>query len=114
VLVYRGTGPDVVTASAAAVETVTRTTHTTPAVPVAVAGSRLVSAWADKSSATTTMSAPAGTEARVLSTGSSGGRITALMADSAPALGSAGSLTATADSASVKATMLSLVLAPAS
>ena len=114
VLVYRGNGPDVVTASAATVETVSRTTHTAPAVPVTVAGSRLVSAWADKSSATTTMSAPAGTTARVLSTGTSGGRITALVADSAPGVGTSQPLTATADSASSKATALSLVIAPAS
>ena len=114
VLAYRGTGPDVVTVSAVAVETVSRAAHTAPAVPVAVAGSRLVSAWADKSSATTTMAAPAGTTGRVLSTGTSGGRVTALVADSAPAVGTAAPLTATADSASSKATVLSLVLAPAS
>ena len=109
---YRSTGPGVVTASAGALETVSRAAHTTPAVPVAAEGSVLVSIWSDKSSATTAMTAPLGTTARLLSSGSSGGRITLLWADSAPAPGTAGGLVAVADSASSKATMVSLVLAP--
>lgn len=113
VLAYRNCSAGGVTASAAAVETVSRTAHTAPAVAVAAEGSRLISAWADKSSATTTMTAPAGTTARLLSTGSSSGRITALVADSQPAAGTAAPLTATANSATAKATMLSLVIAPA-
>lgn len=97
---------------AVARETTSTATHTTPAATVDRAGSALVSVWSDKSSATTAMTAPAGTTARLLSTGSSGGRITLLWADSAPAPGPAGGLTAVASSASSKATMISLVLAP--
>jgi hypothetical protein len=113
VLAYRGTGADVITTSAAVVETVSRATHTTPPVTVARPGSVLVSAWADKTSATTGMTPPAGVAVRVLSTGASSGRITALVGDTAPPTGQTGSLTATATSASGKATMVSLVLAPA-
>jgi PKD repeat protein len=112
-LVYRGSGPQVVTASSAVLETVSRVQHTTPPVAVTEPGSVLLSVWADKSSSTTTMTPPSGTAQRVLSVGSSGGRITALVADSTPPAGTAAGLTATASAASAKATMVSLVLAPA-
>lgn len=110
---YSGTTAAVVTGSAGVRETVSRTGHTTPTVAVGVDGSRLVSIWSDKSSTTTTMSTPAGQTARQLSTGSSTAHITMLVADSLPAVGTAGGLTSVANSATAKATMISLVLAPA-
>ena len=103
-----------ISASASAGETVSRTTHTAPAVTVAAGGSWVVSYWADKSSATTGWTAPAGLTARVQSIGTSSGRITSLEADSgAPVLaGQWAAKAATASAASAKATMWSIVLNP--
>jgi PKD repeat protein len=106
-----GTTP--VAASAAGSETVAQATHTTPAVASSVAGARLVSYWGEKSSATTTLTPPAGMNLRAASTGSGSGRVTSLTGDSGPyAPGTLGGLTATANSASARALMFSIVLAP--
>ncbi len=90
------------------------TAHVTPVVNVTAAGSWLLSYWADKSSTTTTWTAPAGSASRDVRIGSGGGLIGALVADSgAPvATGSAGGLTATTNAAS-RAAMISVVLTPA-
>ncbi|WP_232828266.1 PKD domain-containing protein [Kribbella monticola] len=110
---YRGTD-GTVSASAAGSETVLQTTHTTPTVTATVDGSRLISYWGEKSSATTALAPPAGLVVRLASPGSGSGRITALTGDSGPlAPGTVGGLTATADSASAKALMFSVVVAPA-
>jgi len=110
---YRGTD-GTVSASAAGSETVLQTTHTTPTVTATVDGSRLISYWGEKSSATTTLAPPAGLVSRLASTGAGSGRITALTGDSGPlAPGTVGGLTATANSASAKALMFSVVVAPA-
>lgn len=109
---YRAPAGAEVTEVLARAETTSTASHTTPAVTVARDGSTLVSVWSDKSSATTSMTAPAGTAVRLLSTGSSGGRITLLWADAAAGVGPAGGLTAVASSASSKATMISVVIGP--
>ncbi len=99
-----------------AVDTAAKTAHTTPAATVATPGSWVVSYWADKSSSTTAWTAPAGQSVRNVSIGASSGRITSLLTDGggvAPP-GPAGGLTATTDLAGTKATMLTLVLNPAS
>jgi len=99
-----------------AVDTTAKTAHTTPAATVATPGSWVVSYWADKSSSTTAWTAPAGQSVRNVSIGASSGRITSLLTDGggvAPP-GPAGGLTATTDLAGTKATMLTLVLNPAS
>jgi PKD repeat protein len=113
-LAYSGiSGTTPVAASAAGSETVTRTTHTTPTVASSVSGARLISYWGEKSSATTAMVPPAGMTTRASSSGSGSGRITSLTGDSGPlAPGTLGGLTATADSASAKALMFSVVVAP--
>ncbi|MEV6284940.1 PKD domain-containing protein [Kribbella sp. NPDC051770] len=114
-VVYSGvSGTTPVAASAAGSETVNRTTHTTPTVASSVAGARLVSYWGEKSSATTTLTPPAGLTVRNASTGSGSGRVTALTGDSGPfGPGTLGGLTATADSSSARALMFSVVVAPA-
>ena len=61
---------------ASAAETVNRATHTTPGANVATAGSYVVSYWADKSSATTGWTLPAGQTQRSISLGTGTGRIT--------------------------------------
>jgi PKD repeat protein len=102
-----------VAASAVAFDTVTRAERTTPVVPVTVAGSTLVSYWADKSSATTDWSVPASAQLRHLSVGSGGGRITAAIADTGSlAAGNAGGITATADSSNRRGLAWSIVIRP--
>jgi PKD repeat protein len=114
-LAYSGTAANPIRTVASAAETVNRTTHTTPAVTVPTDGSWVVSYWADKSSATTAWSLPTAQSARSAIAGTGAGHVTSVSADrgeSEPA-GSAGALTATADSSSAKATMWSVVLKPA-
>jgi hypothetical protein len=98
------------------IDTTATASHTTPTATVTTPGSWVVSYWADKSSATTAWTAPAGQVVRNQSIGTLSGRITSLLTDggavSAP--GSVGGLTATTDAAGSKATTLTLVLAPAS
>jgi PKD repeat protein len=114
-LAYRGVTPSVVTAVNSALESVSRQQHTTPTVTVSAPSSVLVSYWAEKSSATTAWTPPGGVVARDDSMGSGSGRIASLLGDSGGGVpvGTAGGLVATADSASQRATMWSLVLAPA-
>jgi len=92
---------------ASASETVSRAAHTTPTVPGTQPGQWLLSYWTDKTSATTDWTAPAGQTVRAEVIGSSAGRVTALVTD---APGGSGGLTATADSATSKAVMWSIVL----
>jgi PKD repeat protein len=111
-LAYHGTaavGP--VSVESGVAETVTQAAHTTPQV-TSTGTNWVVSYWADNSSATTAWTAPAGQTTRSTSLGSGGGRITSLATDSAAPLpaGTQGGLTATADSASGKATMWTVVL----
>ena len=90
--------------------------HTTPPTTVSVAGSWVLSYWADKSDATTAWTAPAGQTVRSTGTGTGGAHITGLLSDSgtAAAGGPAGGLTATTDAAGNKAVMITIVLAQAS
>ncbi|WP_197287324.1 hypothetical protein, partial [Planomonospora sphaerica] len=74
-----------------------------------------VSYWGEKSSATTAWTAPQGQTVRSTQAGTGSGRITSLLTDGGgpvPA-GTSPGVTATADAASLRATMWSLVLAPA-
>ena len=91
-------------------------THIAPVVQVATAGSWVVSFWSDKSSSTTGWTTPAGTTQRDLVLGSGGGRVTAVLADSAAAvvIGTYPTQTATVNDASGKGAMISLVLVPTS
>ncbi|SDR68135.1 PKD domain-containing protein [Actinopolymorpha singaporensis] len=111
-LAYRGDNL-VILGAAGRSETASGTTHTTPtlAVPAGTAP-RLVSYWAEKSSATTALTGPAGQEVRRSATGTGGGHITTLATESTVAAGTttAGGLTATADSASAQATMWSFLI----
>ncbi|GAA2755815.1 PKD domain-containing protein [Actinopolymorpha rutila] len=111
-LAYRGNNL-VVLGAAGRSETASGTTHTTPTLQVPDGTApRLVSYWAEKSSATTALTAPAGQETRRGATGTGGGHVTTLATDSTVAAGTAtaGGLTATADSASAQATMWSFLI----
>ena len=113
-LAYDGTAADPIGTFASAAETVTRTTHTTPGASVSTAGSWVVSYWADKSSATTGWTLPAGQTQRSSSVGIGDGRITSVASDqNAPApVGASPPRTATASASSGKATMWTVVLVP--
>ena len=116
VAAYSGTDPeDPIHAFASAGETTSRSGHTTPMVTATEAGTLAVSYWSDKSSGTTSWTAPAGQTVRHTSFGSGGGRISALLTDSGSqgTAGSHGGITATANTASDKATMWTVLLAPA-
>lgn len=99
--------PVVATAS----ESVLRSGHTTPTV-AAAAGDWAVSYWADKSSATTGFTLPAGVTGRQAICSANAGRVCSVLADSgAPvAAGPYGALTATADAPSASATMWTILL----
>ena len=113
-LAYDGTAADPIGTFASAAETVTRTTHTTPGASVSTAGSWVVSYWADKSSATTGWTLPAGQTQRSMSVGIGDGRITSVASDqNGPApVGASPPRTATANASSGKATMWTVVLVP--
>ena len=99
-----------------AVDTAAVAAHRTPAAAVSGSGRWVVSYWADKSGTTTAWTAPAGQTVRGTTIGTGTGRVTSLLtdADAAAAAGPAGGLTATTDAAGTKATMLTIVLNPAS
>ncbi len=118
IAVYSGVDtPPVVDSSSAAEPTTINAgvpDHTTPQIVVPADGQWLVSYWADRTaSLTTAWTAPGGESLRAeeYSSGSSS-RVTTLLTDGGgPTLaGTRGGLTATADGASRKATMWSIVL----
>jgi PKD repeat protein len=113
-LAYDGAAADPIATFASAAETVNRATHTTPGSNVSTAGSWVVSYWADKSSATTGWTLPAGQTQRSMSVGIGDGRITSVASDqNAPApIGASPPRTATASASSAKATMWTVVLVP--
>jgi hypothetical protein len=104
-----------VAAHATAFDPTAQTSHTTPTVTVTGSGSWVLSYWADKSSSTTAWTAPAGQTVRGTTIGTGTGRVTSLLTDGngpAPA-GTAGGLSASTDVAGTRATMATIVLAPA-
>ncbi|HEY7103552.1 MAG TPA: PKD domain-containing protein [Mycobacteriales bacterium] len=100
---------------ALAFDTAATASHTTPTVTVTGTDSWVLSYWADKSSSTTAWSAPAGQTVRGTTIGTGTGRVTSLLTDAngPAAAGPAGGLSASTDAAGTKATMVTLVLAPA-
>jgi myo-inositol-hexaphosphate 3-phosphohydrolase len=112
VAAYRGAADPPVGASAGRTDTTATAVRVTPTVPVPESGSWLVSYWADKSSTTTSWMPPAGQVVRSTTTGTGGGRITALLTDGGAPVppGTAGGLTATADAASSRAVVFSVVV----
>jgi PKD repeat protein len=114
---YRGTSSTAsVVGSWSAAETVSRATHTTPSASGIPPGGVVVSYWADRSSTTAAWTPPVDEAMRVTSIGAAGttAHVDALVTDSngqVPA-GSRAGRTATADTASGKAAMWTLVLAP--
>ncbi len=102
----------------AASETAFTASHTTPRATDVPAGAWIVSGWADKTSATTDWTDPAGATQQVQEIGTAAGRVTAQLSDSGPVpAGDRNGLTATAmadgtESPSGKAITWTLVLQP--
>lgn len=105
-----GTTP--VVAHAGAAEPGTTTAHVTPTLSTAANGAWLLSYWADVTSSTTSWATPAGQSVRATLIGTGGGHPSAVLTDLGGPLtpGAVGGYTATADAASSKATMVTLVL----
>jgi hypothetical protein len=112
VAAYRGTSTSPIDVSAAAVDTTQRTQHTAPAVTPSRAGNWIVTYWADKSDLNTSHSIPASVTKRAATTGSSGGHITATVADTGAGVGavSTGPFTAVGTAAATKAVMFTIAL----
>ncbi len=116
VVAYRGTSAaNPVTAYAAAVESTSRTTHTTPGASIGTKNSWVVSYWGEKGNTTSAWTAPAGETVRSSTFGTGSGHVDTLLTDGGQgvAAGTAPPLTATADVASARAAMWTVVLAPA-
>jgi PKD repeat protein len=79
VAAYSGTSG--IAARANQVDSVASTTHSTPPIQVATAGSTVINYWADKSNDNTGWTLPAGVTGRVQTVGPGNGRITAVIAD---------------------------------
>lgn len=112
VAAYRGVSA--VDVSAVAVDATSRTQHVAPSVTPTRAGGWLVAYWADKSDTNTNHSLPAALTRRRTATGTSGGHITATVADLGAVTGTAptGTFTATGTSSSTKAVMFTIALRP--
>ncbi len=114
-LAYSGTSTTApVLALQGAGESVSRAGHTTPSTSVSDNQAWALSYWADTSSATTGWNLPGGVTSRSTVCGTGGGHVCTAVADSnGPVAGNQyGGLTATADSASAKAVMWTIVLKP--
>ena len=113
VAAYRGGSVQPASAVVAA-ESSTTATHTTPTVQATVPGSWLVSYWADKSASTSSWAGPGGHTSRHTYAGTGAGHVSELLVDSGGAIqvGTAGGLSATANSAVANAAMASIVVAP--
>jgi PKD repeat protein len=109
---YRGTdATNPVAVSANRLDTSSGAAITSPTVTAPDGGGWLVTYWADKSSATTGWTAPAGQVQRYTGAGSPSGHVSALMTDSGGTVsGSTGGLTATASSTSTRRLSFSVVV----
>ncbi len=115
VAAYRSSaGTSAVTASASTAGTTTTTNHVAPAVAVAQTNSWLVNSWSEKSSTTLTWTKPAASTSRTVATGTGGGKVSALLADSNAAVptGTAAASTATTSVAGGATQLFSVVVSP--
>ena len=102
-----------VSAFASAAEAGTSATHVAPASSVAVDGSTVLRYWADKTSTAHGWTVPAGLTARATTSGTSGGMLTSLSADSSGwTAGPVPAQSATAGTSASKAVAWTVVLPP--
>ncbi len=112
---YRGAAGVTAADVTMAAETASRAAHTTPTSPLSGSSTWVLSLWTDKTAATTTWTAPGGQVVRNLKAETGSGHTSLLATDDGqPALsGTAGGLTATADSATASAAMATIEIRPA-
>ncbi|MFK8023816.1 MAG: PKD domain-containing protein, partial [Ilumatobacter sp.] len=108
---YRGVAADGVEAFAA-VEDVNLATHTTAVVSSAGEARRELSFWTDRSSTTTTWTAPAEISVASSVIGTENGRVTTLFGDRVVDAGEQGGLTASTDVASARSVAITILLTP--
>lgn len=112
-LAYSGAGAVDTIASAAELELTAQTTHRSPAVSVAAAGSLVVSSWVNKSATDHGWTLPASMTPRNANASSGSGALTAATGDSGPvSTGTWPGLAATSGVASVKEVSWSIVVPP--
>lgn len=113
VAAYHSTGAATVSASASSAAG-SATSHTSPSVPVAAAGSWLVTGWSEKSSTAVTWALPAGTTSRTTAQGTGSGKVSAVIGDSNATVpvGTATGRTATTSAAVNRDMLFSVALAP--
>ena len=112
VLAYRGVGDDLIEVVKVATS-VNTSTHITPTASVPGNDRRVVSFWADRSSSTTSWTAPSGPDVVTQQFGTGGGRVATLSAEQVADTGTYGGLTATANGgSSARGVMFTIVLAP--
>ncbi|MFK8024909.1 MAG: PKD domain-containing protein, partial [Ilumatobacter sp.] len=87
-------------------------THTTPAVTSTGAARTEVSYWADRSSSTSTWTAPTGVDVLSTQVGTEAGRVTTLVADRTVDTGTHGGITATTNAPAARAITIALTLTP--
>lgn len=112
---YRSSaGEASVTASAIGGSNTSAANHTTPATTVSEANSWLVNLWSEKSSTTQTWTLPAASTERTASAATGGGKVSAVLGDSAGpvATGAAAGRTATTGSSASRSMLFSVVVSP--
>jgi PKD repeat protein len=111
---YGGTSTTAPVAAYAGAADAATASHRTPTLTVPAGGGWAVSFWADRSSTTTTWTAPPAVTTRDMAVPTVTGRVTSLLADSAAPVpaGEYGGLTATTNAASTRGVTMTVVLAP--
>jgi hypothetical protein len=112
---YRSSaGTSAVTASASATVSAGATSHTSPAVAVAQAGSWLVNSWTEKSSTVVAWTPPANSVLRTSAAGTGGGKVSSIVADSNAAVptGTAAGRVAKTSAAGGSSQLFSVVVSP--
>ena len=110
-LAYSGTSStSPIQSAVGATNEVTSSTLTTPSVASNAPGQVLLSYWAGRTSATTTLTLPSGVTQRSMETGTGGGMVTSASADSGTTI--PGKLAATITPAAGHAVTWSVLLAP--
>lgn len=110
-LAYRGVGGTGIELIESAIDANTAS-HTSPALAVPGEKRVVLSFWADRSSSTTSWTAPGGVDVVSTQVGSGGGRVSSLITSQIVDGGSYGGLVATTDAVSARGAALTLTLAP--
>ncbi len=114
VAAYRGLAASAIDVSASAVDTTSRSVHLAPSVTPTQSNGWVVTYWADKSDQNVNHTIPATLARRRTTSGTSGGHITATLADTSAAVSATptGTFAATGTATATKAVMYTIALRP--